>query len=1584
MRWRWSKQSHSEPHLVQERGRSPASQDLSPLSPSGNGSTGRPPGLVRKLAGKMAMRFTRSARQSPNPEHTAAGSSSQDIQPIQSTEEVTTSTLEPNPEPSSNSGIVEPSSTNKVVNKAIANASKGLADIGQVPTIVQHASSMSADIPSVSGAIDTFSVFLKSLKAFNTVANEIANIHPYAKAALSIFTCASTRNSTFALRLTKLYRLSEVYTFITEDEELTKIQSMVAVYEKIAQQTLECADFISHYSETKSAWMRLGKHVFDETDATIRSYNNVLDSLMQQFRDKAARDTVVIVHHIADSLDLFGMECATGAGLNPSKCCLPDTRQDLLKDIQNWIRSTEAGTPQVLWLSGTAGKGKSAVAHTIAKWHIENGGVGACFCFDRTQQASRGQDKVFRTMARDLADCNPIVRRALAQAVRDRDGLKRTPDIMKQWQELIVGPTNMIASKGIAAPVLMIIEALDESGEADSREQIIRLLAGRLNTSNSQPVELPANFRILLTSRPLKDIHNKLHGPHVRNVSLDGVSSVSTELDIQRYISHKLEDLHIFNDVHFKKLALKSDGLFEWARLTCDYIKGTNRIGLGPIERFNDVCTGISGTGTQLLDDMYERILTDIIPVKERRQAIPVFRSVMGQILASSEPLPMSALTAMRRNFSSAQGRYEVDWVVGPLSSLLSGTTDPHTPIRPLHASFYDFLTDESRSGHFFVDRSSVQGDLAFASLRVMERGLRFNICSLENSYLPNSSVPDLEKRVKESIPVELSYSCRFWGTHVTATSFESLLAKEVEAFFDEERLLWWLEALALMKSLSGSVATLSCIANWISGHGEFTHVSEAVRDTLRFIRTFASTILRSTPHLYLSALPFAPTQSRMFRKFASKFGCTPRIVAGHVENWPEMEKILHANGVVFSVALSPDGKCIACGLVDCTIQVWDMDTGEALCAPLRGHTGHVWSVAFSPDGRRIVSGSWDCTVRVWDAKTGEALGSPLKGHTDFVRSVAISPDGRRIVSGSHDRTIRVWDMETGEAFGSPLKGHTDYVRSVAISSDGRRIVSGSDDMMIRVWDMETGDALGTPLQGHTALILSITISPDGKYIVSVSYDKTIRVWDMETGEAFGAPLQGHTGSVGSVAIFLDGTRIVSGSEDQTIRVWDVKTGVALGFPLQGHSHYVSSVTISPDGSRIVSGSWDKTIRVWDADIIMGKTSVATLESHTGSVNSVAISPDGCSIVSGSNDTTVRVWDIETGKALVAPIRGHAESVLSVAMSPDGKGVVSGSADKSIRMWNLETGDVLAVSLEAHTSDVLSVAISPDRNSIVSGSSDETIRVWDIETGEAYHLSGHSDRIWSVAISSDGNRIVSGSFDKTIGVWDMVTRNVLCAPLQGHTDYVLSVAISPDVCHIVSGSLDKTIRVWDMGTGKPLGAPLEGHTAGVNTVAISSDGNRIVSGSTDQTVRVWDMKTGKAVGPPFRGHTAVVWSVAISRDGKRIVSGSEDTTIRVWDVEFLGRRQSFEAPAMCFSLNPIHALCSASSFLQDSKIPASSSPNEEGWIVSPEGRLLLCIPLNFHPVVYTPGTMLVIANNPLQLDLSCVAHGTSWHQCWEQ
>src|SRR5712671_6613967 len=279
----------------------------------------------------------------------------------------------------------------------------------------------------------------------------------------------------------------------------------------------------------------------------------------------------------------------------------------------------------------------------------------------------------------------------------------------------------------------------------------------------------------------------------------------------------------------------------------------------------------------------------------------------------------------------------------------------------------------------------------------------------------------------------------------------------------------------------------------------EQTHnnrISRFTADAVKFVAVFATPIAQSVPHIYLSAIVFAPKESITAETFHGKVMNTVSVKSGKTAIWPVIQNIFH------------------------------------------GHSSTVSSVAFSPNGSRIVSGSWDDTIRLWDAETGDAIGKPLEGHSSPVNSVAFSPDGSRIVSGSFDNTIRLWDAETGDAIGKPLEGHSRNVNSVGFSPDGSRIVSGSEDNTIRLWDAETGDAIGKPIEGHSSDVYSVAFSPDGSRIVSGSFDKTIRLWDAETGDAIGKPLEGHSSPVNSVAFSPDGSRLVSGSSDDTVRLW--------------------------------------------------------------------------------------------------------------------------------------------------------------------------------------------------------------------------------------------------------------------------------------------------------------------------------------------------------------------------------------------------------------------------------------------------------------
>ena len=517
------------------------------------------------------------------------------------------------------------------------------------------------------------------------------------------------------------------------------------------------------------------------------------------------------------------MPYAGGAGLNTEKLCLEGTREELLKEITNWINNIEEGTPRIFWLHGPAGTGKSSIAHTIAHQFRELERLGSCFCFDRNRLAERRHEKVFSTIAKDLANRDKLLRRQLAAIVHDNDALKHTTDILQQWRELIAKPAVAL-SEAIVGPIVIIIDALDESGDTNSRRVLLRILSNA--TTDSHVTDLPPNLRILLTSRPLPDIHAALNGgTHVRQKSMDSLPPDLTDRDILRYVSRQLSqvDFMVPSQDVFASLAGSSGQIFEWARLACAYIRGDDNAGTGlePHERFDAIITHSKADRVPLLDGMYTFTLQAIFPKEQpqsqRDRSLKRFRSVMAQILGTMEPLALGSLKSIRCHFGIKDlAEINLATIVVPMAALLSGATDPSVPIRPLHASFADFLTDRDRSHEFFVDVYPIHYNLAFASLGVMTKKLQFNICDLPSSYLPNSEVLDLDDRINKCIPTELAYSCRFWTEHVREVSFNSALAAEVRAFFNHERLLFWFEVLGLLNLANTGAGLLSSLIRWV------------------------------------------------------------------------------------------------------------------------------------------------------------------------------------------------------------------------------------------------------------------------------------------------------------------------------------------------------------------------------------------------------------------------------------------------------------------------------------------------------------------------------------------------------------------------------------------------------------------------------------------------------------------------------------------------------------------------------------------------------------------------------------------------
>jgi WD40 repeat protein len=286
----------------------------------------------------------------------------------------------------------------------------------------------------------------------------------------------------------------------------------------------------------------------------------------------------------------------------------------------------------------------------------------------------------------------------------------------------------------------------------------------------------------------------------------------------------------------------------------------------------------------------------------------------------------------------------------------------------------------------------------------------------------------------------------------------------------------------------------------------------------------------------------------------------------------------------VGAVAWSPDGRYLASGSWDHTVQVWDAKTGALVFS--YEHEEVVDAVAWSPNGRYLASGSWDHTVQVWDFQTKTRI--QVYTHNSLVSALAWSPDGTQIASGGWDDTLQVWEARTGTLLYTAQ--YNDIVDSIAWSPDGSYIAVGGRDEVVHIlsspasspsaWSQVFEYQASTPLCSD-CVVNTVAWSPNSRYIASGYRNGIVDVWDISTQKLI-TTYKGHIDDVYAVAWSPDGQYLASGGVDHTVQVWQALTGHLL-FTYRGHSGDIAAITWSPDGRFIASGSWDNTVQIWQA-----------------------------------------------------------------------------------------------------------------------------------------------------------------------------------------------------------------------------------------------------------------------------------------------------------------------------------------------------------------------------------------------------------------
>ena len=290
--------------------------------------------------------------------------------------------------------------------------------------------------------------------------------------------------------------------------------------------------------------------------------------------------------------------------------CLPGTRQDFLEYVVKRVENPKSKPGLILF--GQASTGKSSIAYGVARRFAHEKRLGSYFAFLQRDPKMR------------LTESSRHLRVTSMITIMRSNALGR-----------------VVKDLALPGPILVIIDALDESGATFGNKGLHTFLAQRL-------ADLPPNFRVLITSRPENGIEpafTNTGSAHTLYMD-DPQLAASTEQDINIYLKNELP-ADVFKD-YGGKLAMAAKGLFQWAAVACGFINSIDSLGLSTsecVQRLLGHSRGRKGEG--LLDSLYEQVLREYFKSDE---AQVLFRSVIGQVFAAFEPLSVNSLIALRRH----------------------------------------------------------------------------------------------------------------------------------------------------------------------------------------------------------------------------------------------------------------------------------------------------------------------------------------------------------------------------------------------------------------------------------------------------------------------------------------------------------------------------------------------------------------------------------------------------------------------------------------------------------------------------------------------------------------------------------------------------------------------------------------------------------------------------------------------------------------------------------------------------------------------------------------------------------------------
>jgi len=399
--------------------------------------------------------------------------------------------------------------------------------------------------------------------------------------------------------------------------------------------------------------------------------------------------------------------------------CHPGTREKATEDIIEWIEEPNTSST-VLWVNGRAGVGKSALMQKIADLGLVY--FGGCFFFRRGASGCNVKDHLFSTLAYQLA-INVDGMLELVDRAVVRDFSLPNMSAAVQLSGLIIEPIRLLSVPLL--PIIIIIDGLDECEDPKSQRDILTLI-GQVT------LDPDIAIRFIIASRPEYHICDMFKKEplcsRTRRLVLD--EGYDTGADIERYLRENFEEIYLRNrdimpDVrspwplaaHLRELVWRASGQFIYAATVVKFVNSDADF-LTPEEKLNIILTHspMQASAFLELDRLYMQILSlypDIGVLVYTLGVVLVLEDTSTSTYPSEYVCSLAMIAVI-----TGLGEAKLHLVLRALQSIIevptapvfndAGDNDPNGTniqwVKISHRSFHDFLTDEARSGPYFID----------------------------------------------------------------------------------------------------------------------------------------------------------------------------------------------------------------------------------------------------------------------------------------------------------------------------------------------------------------------------------------------------------------------------------------------------------------------------------------------------------------------------------------------------------------------------------------------------------------------------------------------------------------------------------------------------------------------------------------------------------------------------------------------------------------------------------------------------------------------------------------------------------------